>query len=480
MFNIVYKRKIFYIFLAFTGAFLVLLNTWEYGNGVTDDSVNYLYAGLNFMELNGLFNYNGTIYTNWPPLYPMTIFIISIFSNDMFSSIVFLNSVLFFLTILLSGKIAELYLKGSFGKILFSAILTFSYPMLFVFTRIWTEPIFILLTLYIFFVDKTSKRRFNFILFIAFIIIILTRYIGLAILAAYILHKIKSEIKLKNEQKKITIIKFSLFYMISVSPLVLWFLRNVILKNEITTLNYNLPNNIIFNLYRFFDSISILFIPESFYEIIRLIVIFVFLAVSVIIIKKFSIKILDFEFIKYYIIIYSAFLIILSTLYKFEDISLRYVIPIYPFLLLYLMRVFEKCLNYFSKNKFAFYLIIICFSVFPVEKGVKHTIINYSNGINDFSSKKWSESGTIKYINSNLREAKIYSNSVAGIYSNTMLESSDVYEINRNNIQDRNIIIILFDNNLPGISKQNFSEILFNKPDSVIVFPDSKIYIINK
>ena len=179
---------------------------------------------------------------------------------------------------------------------------------------------------------------------------------------------------------------------------------------------------------------------------------------------------------------YSVFLIILSTIYKFEDISLRYVIPLYPFLLLYLISYFENYVYKFSANKykFAFYIILISFSVFPMEKGIKHTAIHHNNGINDFSSRKWTESSTIKYINSNLRTSKIYSNSVAGIYANTMLETSDVYEINRNNIQDRNFMIILFDNNLPGITKLNFPEILFDKPDSVIEFPDSKIYIINK
>lgn len=475
--NNTFNNRIITIFIGFLGVGIYLLNIWNYGNGITDDSVNYIYAGKNLIDLEGLFNYNGNIYTNWPPLYPFLIFLSTLVSNDIYLNIVILNSFLYFSTIYLSGEIASLYLKSFLYRIAFPIVLSLSYPMLFAFTKVWTEPIYITLSFCIFLLEKKNSNIYILLLFIS--TAILTRYIGVTILAAYFLYRLTKDTESDIATSKKLTLKHFLLLISSVFPLLLWFIRNLLLSQGITTLSFNTQFNIAQNFYRLFDSISILFVPQSANNIIRGLLVISFWGISILIIRMKSFKFVEFGFIKYYVFFYITFQITLSSTFKFEDISLRYAIPLYPFVLLFLFRYFEHLNRKFDRFKIKTSLFIVFFiiCVFPIEKGLKHSVLNYKNGINDFSAKKWKKSETIQYINSNLKNSTIYSNSPAGIFINTSVKSFDICDINNRNVNINGIVIVLFNENLPGIAGNDSLENIFSQKDSVLYFSDSKIFI---
>jgi hypothetical protein len=122
-------------------------------------------------------------------------------------------------------------------------------------------------------------------------------------------------------------------------------------------------------------------------------------------------------------------------------------------------------------------ITFLAFMVFPIEKGIKHTIINFSSGIYGFHSRKWQNSETIDYINNNLRNSNIYSNSIAGIYANTGLESKRISNFIIGKNREENVTLIIFNNTLPAIDSILDTKKYICIKDSVIDFDDSFIII---
>ena len=75
------KRKlaVLMIFHLLLGLFL-WFSISKYGLGISTDSVHLLFASLNLSRGNGLFSFDGSFVSLWPPLYPMLLALIQLVS----------------------------------------------------------------------------------------------------------------------------------------------------------------------------------------------------------------------------------------------------------------------------------------------------------------------------------------------------------------------------------------------------------------
>jgi len=177
---------------------------------------------------------------------------------------------------------------------------------------------------------------------------------------------------------------------------------------------------------------------------------------------------------------YICLLLLISCTLKFENISARYLSPIYFIVLIYILSSAEYLLINLSKNiqRILVWSIVIIILVFPIEKGLKHTFINYKNGIEGFSSKTWKESETIKYIKANLYHYNIYSNSVAGIYANTGKKTNRISNYSPNSEGQNLTARVVFKNTLPAVNSIPDLIKTTSDKDSIVYMSDS--YIIFK
>ena len=136
----------FLILLSISGFFLILYSISKYGPASTHDSVAYMYAAESLTKGNG-FKYFGydTPFVQWPPLFPIILSGISLLGSDLIMASGYFNAIIFTL-IIFSGywlmKVQKLY-----NTIAGTITILVSIPLSYVSKYIWSEPLFILLTL---------------------------------------------------------------------------------------------------------------------------------------------------------------------------------------------------------------------------------------------------------------------------------------------------------------------------------------------
>jgi len=468
-------REIIYLILAFLGASNILLNTYKYGIGLTDDSVNYIYSGIHLLQMKGFYNYDGSIFINWPPLYSLIISIISGIGFDIYTALIIFNAIIFGLTVYLLGKLSEIIFTSSIIKILYVTTLTFSFQMLFIFTRAWSETIFILLIIIIILTLLKNPEQ-NVIYLILFLsLCVLTRYLGISLVISYYIYfafiKTGTSKPLKTYSSKTLLIS-----AIAIIPTCLWFIRNRLMTNNITNISFNSTESLFSNINRLLEYTSALFIPESIDAQIRILLLVVLGGFTMWFFIKSKVY-SDNKLITLISIIYIISLLIISNIFKFDNISYRFLIPVYFILLALIIRTLEvlilKLNNKITKVLLSIFLALTI--IFPIEKGIKHTFINYNDGIEGFNSIEWKESETIEYIESYDKNSKIYSNSPAGIYVNTGLSTYRISNYPHERL--KGTLRVIFKKSLPEID--NVPDLLntISQNDSIIYLKDSYIII---
>ena len=238
---------------------LLLLRGVTYGAGVTPDSVAYISTARNLLAGNGFTLWNGQIYLDYPPLFPILLAFIGIFGPDPADTAGYVNAFLFGLTIFLSSRWLQQYILPPHDPtwrairtwllIWTVAALGLSLPLTIVASRVLSEPLFILLTTSsLFTFDKflhTGKRSSLTLSAIFTALACLTRYIGLAIPATMLLLLL-----CKRDATPLTKAKDAALYaFISGIPISVWLLRNFLVTGTFTGHHryppaYSLPLNL--------------------------------------------------------------------------------------------------------------------------------------------------------------------------------------------------------------------------------------------
>lgn len=238
---------------------LLLLRGVTYGAGVTPDSVAYISTARNLLAGNGFTQWNGHIYLDYPPLFPLLLAFIGIFGPDPADTAGYVNAFLFGLTIFLSSRWLQQYILPPHDStwrairtwllIWAGAALGLSLPLTIVSSRVLSEPLFILLTTSsLFAFDKflhTGKRSSLLLSAIFTALACLTRYLGLAIPATMLLFLLGR----RNATPLTKAKDAALYAFISGTPISVWFLRNFLVAGTLAgrylyPSMYSLPVNL--------------------------------------------------------------------------------------------------------------------------------------------------------------------------------------------------------------------------------------------
>ena len=209
------------IFFAIASIALIISVTSKFGPGISEDSVAYIAAARNLLNGRGfsiLFDLKGnqlnlwlpsmimnyTIYFPWPPLFPFIISIFGFVGFNLIESARWINAILFGANIALILLIIRKYTK-SLLLIILSAVIFITFKnMIHVHSYVWSEPLFLFLSLlgfYFLFYFLENNKIYNFLISsLSFSLAFFTRTVGISLIATGIIAILFfSELKIKNK-----------------------------------------------------------------------------------------------------------------------------------------------------------------------------------------------------------------------------------------------------------------------------------------
>ena len=222
------------IFLSLVGAGLALALHGGRGVLLNWDSVNYISVADSLLAGEGFRQFNGLLYRDWPPLYPLLLAAPGLAGVDPYPWAGWLNILAFALTIFVVGQGLRRHLTSRWlllGGCLAAAL---AYPLTRQAAFALTETIFILFTLLALLAAErflNTERRSALLwaaLFTA--LVCLTRYLGLTLVVAIVLLlALQSGVPLRQRAQRI-----GLYAILSLAPIALWMLRNYLLFGGLT------------------------------------------------------------------------------------------------------------------------------------------------------------------------------------------------------------------------------------------------------
>ncbi len=337
-----FKKNIDSLIAAIAGFILVLILTSHSGIGISPDSIMYTSVARNFHAGKGWFDFTQKPLVDFPIFYPtfLSVFIY-IFHTDVLQFAPILNATLFALVIFFSGYIIEQFIRTSkWYKWALLSIIAFSPSLLEIYTMLWSETLFILLTLLFFITIKKYYTTQHYLTIIILGLIAatatITRYAGITLLATGIL-VLLTNFSLHWYKRGMHIVLFvAISFFIPYANIV----RNVFLTGNLAgnrlkgnmgiDMNISYFGSVIFNWFSGSTTQYILTI------IVGLIILFgpIIVYLQQIESKKYA---LSYEkILTAFFLVYSNFIVISSTLSRYETINNRLLSPAYiPFILVF-------------------------------------------------------------------------------------------------------------------------------------------------
>ena len=436
---------IFVISLTLSAVFLILYATSTYGTGISPDSVGYIAVARNLADGNGFTDYQGNAFVIQPPLFPVALASIELFSGiDPEEGARFFNALVAACTVGLGGFVLLRFVRGPLVVLGGLAIL-FSTPQIAVSTYAWSEPLFNLLVLiFLTIIISHSRLGRREVVLLGFVTALacLTRYIGYSLVATgliLILIQRGGRTKLTNSL---------LFGIISVLPIGIWLIRNWILSSTLFGPRAPSQYSLLDNLYYTYSKISGWFLPDRLLPyrwIIFAVIAFGILgaAVYAFVYKKptkaaFIREIVRSAQLSLFIMVYTIFLIVSSTTTAYDRIDTRLLSPISVPLIIVLVLVFDVALKWFENSKFrsslasiirisAIALFALWLLVVPTRDIVHSVRAKVDQGAGGYNSRSWQQSDTIKYLRTHLpqEDMAIYSNWAWIVFFSTGIQAKN-------------------------------------------------------
>lgn len=473
MFN---KNKLLIVFASIVAFIIVVLSTHNYGAGISPDSVGYIAIARNLIAGTGFVNYDSIPVVEWPPLYPALLaFIGRIFVQDPLAFVNILNAIIFSLIVYVGGRLAFKHMPSSpIFAIVGTLAILFS-PILFkVSVMAWSEPLFILFVALSILVANSYIEKKDIVSLILLSLLValscLTRYIGISLVlwgSLIILFFNKNRVKSG-------IVHLSLFLFISILPLGLWLARNYIVSSTFFGARASAVFTLSQNITSVFDNLLGWYIFGGIADH-RAILIFVSVAVGFfaglsykISWQSVKVSLQETSPMILFAIVYTAFLVILSTTTAYDQIDYRLLSPIYlPFTLVILTIIYAYVTPY--KKRFSNVIVnsflLICIAgwlIYPIYSTLVDAA-NFSHAGLRYSSKGWVDSQTIHYLLQNPKlesECTIYSNDPDAIYIlthlvvkitpakteyNSLEKANDISKLRGSWPKENNVCLVWFD-----------------------------------
>lgn len=438
MFKYKSKEYIFFTFISVVAFFIIYLASRNFGLGTTSDSVEYIVASKSFNDGKGFLMLNNQPMVWWPPVYPILLGLVSkIFSADTLNTARNLNSLLFGITVFLSGVLIHRNIKSSF---LFTGLCTISILLSFQIIQMalmaLTELLFICLVLFCFvFLEsymKENKTKYLIILAIFVSLAALTRYIGIILIPWVVLNILIVSNKSLNEKIR----HILLFMLISSLPVLVWIARNYIQSGTLFGYRFPVEYSLGQNLLYILNVFSAWYVPFNLRNSPYLFSILLTITAVIIVITlrealKNQKQISKFYPYFIFVLLYLLFIVYIIMNMGIEQVSKRLLAPIYiPLTIIMFFIVFEFSHLITTRVKTSALQILpyAAISIFILMnyKGTQSGIIDFSMNGEGFTSKKWRESKVIAYSQQNKILSSnnlVYSNFPDAIYVLTNFKS---------------------------------------------------------
>lgn len=222
--------------IALLGAALPLARVVNHGVELSWDAINYAAVARNLLDGAGFVNYNGTPYTEWPPLYPLLLAAASGFGIlDPRAVAGPLNALLFGLTIFLVGCYLRRRLNSPFLAVWATLAIALALPLAESVTwGLAGAPFILLTTLALLQTDRyLADRKTSSLLWAAVFCALAwqTRYLGAAVAVAIGLLLLFAPAATPPSQR---FRNFALFMLIAALPVAVWLLRNYLTAGVLT------------------------------------------------------------------------------------------------------------------------------------------------------------------------------------------------------------------------------------------------------
>lgn len=486
------------LIFAFAGFLIIYFLTHQLGIGVSPDSVVYLSVARSINHGEGFYTFSNTPLISFPVFYPLFLAGVSfIAQNDVLSIAPILNALEFAIVIYFSGLILgeESYLPRYLKFIALSCII-FCAPFIEVFGMLWSETLFILLSLFIVlltyqYLKNTSSKILGLLGFTTALLCI-TRFAGVTVLCSVsLLIIVYQKVNWKKKWKQLLI-----FNLLGISFLVFNLIRNYLLKGNFTGERQSQLTSIDTH-FKYLVSVFLNWLNLHSNNLLWIVILSFILGLMGLFqlfkrwLKNDSLSTME-DVVAIFFIVYILFMLIIASLSKFEELDNRLLSPIFIyfiFIIVFKLKSFMKTSFYQRNKSFLAALLILIFTVYQVFQ-VKRLVQFYQDSINyglaeSYNQPQWKHLPIINYIQFNQKHLKenttICSNAndavyyFAGIACKALPEKAYHDDVKRF-YKEHNKIIVDFRNEFENEEILKLEEIeKFRKCDTLYIGKDGLI-----
>lgn len=493
------KKNIDTLIASAVGFILVILYTQYGGIGISPDSIAYTCASRNFIATGSFTDIIGLPLVAFPLFYPFFLScIMFVTQTDIITIAPYLNAFLFATVIFLSGLIIEKFkYKTSWYKRILLAIITFSPSLIEIYTMLWSETLFILLILlFILFFHRYFRTHNIVTLVMAAIVAALafdTRYAGITLVATGCLLIFFD----KNLGWKKKTEHTLLFGSIGISLVALNLLRNVLENGLATGMRQKgvtpLSKNIEFSGGVLSDWFTIQFKEQLFFEILAIAIMILFIIFFIRNIRHWKAYYTYENASVAFFIVYVLFIIVSSTISRYETINNRLLAPAFlPALWISTCQIPKwRAKLPHRKLRWIFFAFSVGIGVIVIGSyfAINNENLSYmrETGIPGYTEDTWTKSRIVNYLQKNNEyfnpDSTVYSNHSQAVYFLTNHSVSSlperVYKHDVKEFKTESPIVLIWFYNDPNPDLLTMKEIRkCKKVERVKSFSDGAIYIL--
>lgn len=408
----------------------------RHGIGITSDSVDFIAAARSLLQLKGYSLWiDGSYLIYEPPLFTTLLAFFALFGIEHTASASIINLASFGLIIFLCGCLFRKVLQSRFLAVAGAMAMLVSFPLITACTILWTEALFTVLTIsYImllpkFFVNKS--RQALFLLGVITASAFFTRYVGFDLIVLFLILMGCCTPHLSLRKKLISIFWF---LVITCTPMCIWLIRNCFVSGTLTGRRSSPELSLIANMFSSFKTMACWIFPFNlpfglkFFGVILLI-----LFVSYKLIHYFVVHIKSRRSIEPHVIylfstgtlliIYVTSIIVSGTITYIDNIGDRFLVPIYPYVILFGLLVLKNITDIVekvTKKKYLMTFIVagLCavFVTASANQTRKFLYWQIVKGNRGYSSSIFRNSQIMKWLNENFVSDTAYTNNAHFLY----------------------------------------------------------------
>jgi len=426
------RNNIDSVLISAIGFAIVLIYTHHSGIGISPDSVAYISTARNLISGNGFTDYTGSPLVIFPLFYPLFLSVVMFVTRtDIVTLAPYLNASMFAAVIIISGAIINRFkYKTAIYKRIILLIIAVCPSLLEIYTMLWSETLFILLILvFIIFLRRyftSHSIRSLIIAAVTAAIAFDTRFAGITLAATGIMLMFFD----KKLPWKMKLTHGSIFGSISFSLAVANIIRNMAEKGLATGMRQKgvtpLEKNIEFSGNVISDWLTIHTSGHLFFVFIAVAVLLLFTFYFIRNIRHWKAYYTNENISVAFFIVYVLFIILSSTISRYEPINNRLLSPAFLPLLLISTCQLPKWRTYmpYRKLQWIFLAFSVGIGIFLIGSYVTINRVQYSDmeddGIPGFTEDPWMNSPIVGYLKHHPEffdtETDIYSNHNYAVY----------------------------------------------------------------